>query len=248
MFYPLDDLSVSDILSGFRVEADGRYVCVLCGEGFDPGRIYPLDGAFYEARRAAEIHARTAHGDYFCALLEDSKYLPLTDNQRELLTMMRAGMSDGEIAKELNVSPSTVRNQRFTFREKAKRAKMYLAACSLVMEAPRDNREEIIPMHDSANMVDERYATTEAERAQVYKTFFLSVDPPRLKQLPAREKKKLVALARIAEEFSPGERYSEKRVNEILVPIHEDYATLRRYLIGYGFLDRVADGSAYWRK
>jgi hypothetical protein len=34
-------------------------------------------------------------------------------------------------------------------------------------------------------------------------------------------------------------------VNEILKNAYEDYATLRRYLIEYDFMDRKADGSQY---
>ena len=30
--------------------------------------------------------------------------------------------------------------------------------------------------------------------------------------------------------------------------MYEDYVHIRRYLIEYGFLDRKADGSAYWVK
>ncbi|MNW69193.1 hypothetical protein D3C74_481460 [compost metagenome] len=48
--------------------------------------------------------------------------------------------------------------------------------------------------------------------------------------------------------FDAKKKYSEKEVNEILRTVDSDYATLRRYLIEYGFIDRKDDGSLYWVK
>ena len=42
------------------------------------------------------------------------------------------------------------------------------------------------------------------------------------------EKKKVVILAKIAEQFEKGKQYSEKEVNQTLKPIFEDYITIRR--------------------
>jgi len=52
----------------------------------------------------------------------------------------------------------------------------------------------------------------------------------------------------IAARFPPGRRYPEREVNQILRDIHEDYVTLRRYLIEYGFLERTQDCGEYWVK
>ena len=54
-----------------------------------------------------------------------------------------------------------------------------------------------------------------------------------------------MVLERLALEFEAGRRYSETEVNEILGTFHEDYASLRRYLVDEGLLDR-AEGQ-YWR-
>ena len=69
----------------------------------------------------------------------------------------------------------------------------------------------------------------------------------RLKAIPTQEKKLLVVLEHIAQEFKPGERYSEKLVNVMLHPFHPDTALLRRYLVDYGFLERQGGGGDYWR-
>ena len=68
-----------------------------------------------------------------------------------------------------------------------------------------------------------------------------------LKTLPAQRKKLEAILRHIVKSFDIGRRYSEKRVNEILSQYHEDTATLRRELIGYGLMQREGGGGEYWR-
>ncbi|SDI45509.1 hypothetical protein SAMN05421868_106204 [Paenibacillus naphthalenovorans] len=46
--------------------------------------------------------------------------------------------------------------------------------------------------------------------------------------------------------FQPGKRYTEPEVNRILEQVHPDYASLRRYMVDYGFMERLDDGSSYW--
>lgn len=67
----------------------------------------------------------------------------------------------------------------------------------------------------------------------------------RLSRLPAQRAKRLVVLDRLAQDFEIGVHYREPRVNAILRPYHDDVATLRRYLVDEGFLDRAA--GTYWR-
>ncbi len=68
----------------------------------------------------------------------------------------------------------------------------------------------------------------------------------RLTQLPTKEKKWLVILRWLATRFEPGKNYTEKQVNAILTEAHSDYATLRRYLVDYGFMRRERAGNNYW--
>jgi hypothetical protein len=67
----------------------------------------------------------------------------------------------------------------------------------------------------------------------------------RLASIPAAHGKRLVILDWLAQQFEPGVRYSEARVNLILGQRHSDAAALRRYLVDDGFLDRA--GGHYWR-
>jgi len=68
-----------------------------------------------------------------------------------------------------------------------------------------------------------------------------------LKTLPSQRKKFEAILRHVVKSFDVGKRYSEKRVNEILSRFHEDTATLRRELVGYGLMKREGGGGEYWR-
>jgi len=101
-------------------------------------------------------------------------------------------------------------------------------------------------IHRGATQVDERYMVTMEETQKIIDSFFTSLDPPVLKTLSSSEKKKLVILRVITEQFERGTRYSEAEVNKILEPIYGDFATIRRHLIEYGFMERTQDCSEYW--
>jgi hypothetical protein len=61
----------------------------------------------------------------------------------------------------------------------------------------------------------------------------------RLKTVPAAEKKRLIVLKWLATLFEPAQTYSEKEVSETLRAVHEDFASLRRYLVDYGLMVRA---------
>jgi predicted transcriptional regulator len=68
-----------------------------------------------------------------------------------------------------------------------------------------------------------------------------------LKILPSQRKKLEAILRYIVKAFEPDRRYSEKQVNEILKGYHDDTATLRRELVGFGLMQREGGGGEYWR-
>lgn len=82
----------------------------------------------------------------------------------------------------------------------------------------------------------------EAWHQKVLRDFF---DGERLKAIPASRKKRDVILEHLAARFKQGTRYREVEVNEVLLRHHPDPATLRRELVGAGWLRR--DQSIYWR-
>lgn len=241
-------LTFDEIKKGYRYNSESKsFMCNYCERAFPEGQVFPSGDVFYPPEQAAARHIEDEHGGNAVQLLyTDTKYNTLTDNQKELLSLFNSGMSDGEIAKKLGVSPSTVRHQKFMFREKAKQAKLYLAMFEHIFSARLANSEAIIPIHNNATYLDDRYVITVQERGHILETSFESFDPLKLKDFSPKEKKKVVILARIAEQFKVGARYTEKEVNQILKPVYGDYPLIRRYLIMYGFMKRADDGSSYW--
>jgi hypothetical protein len=67
----------------------------------------------------------------------------------------------------------------------------------------------------------------------------------RLTEIPAKASKRRIVLERIAIEFEPGVRYDELEVNVIVGRFFNDYASIRRYLVDEGFLER--ERGVYWR-
>jgi hypothetical protein len=83
-------------------------------------------------------------------------------------------------------------------------------------------------------------ATTGDEEA-VLRAFFRDG----LIEVPTKASKRRIVLERVALEFEPGVRYDEREVNAIVGAFFNDHASLRRYLVDEGFLDR--DAGTYWR-
>lgn len=243
MVYDLDTLSLHELIDGYK-KCDNGYCCIMCNETFNDGEVYQINGRFFQAEQAVRLHVITQHGDRLSKLINsDSRYIQLTDNQRELLLMMSRGMADKEIAAAMDVTPSTIRRQRFIFREKAKSAKMYLALWEM---AQQPDAAATIPIHGGAKSVDERFDITKEEFDKIAENIFESIEPLRLKIFPVKQKKKIVALVKIAEHFEQDKKYAEKEVNAIIKAIFDDYVTIRRYLIEYGFMDRTKDCREYW--
>ena len=243
-----DKITLTELKNGYHYDStQDHYICNYCEQHFPAKQIFPVGSQFYTAEYAVNNHISTEHkGTLYQLVSSHAKYNTLTQNQRELILLFASGQSDKEIAKKLDIAESTVRRQRFTFREKAKQAKYYLAIYEQAFEHKGTLENTIIPIHSHASYVDDRYLITEQERNHILETTFCSFEPLVLKNFSAKEKKKVVILTKIAEQFESGRSYTEKEVNQILRPIYEDYTTVRRYLIMYGVMERAKDGSSYW--
>ncbi|AJY74013.1 DUF2087 domain-containing protein [Paenibacillus beijingensis] len=240
----LDTLKQGWELSG------GQYVCLVCGEAFEDGAVYPHGERLYEARKAVQLHQADRHGSMLHYLLGlDKKATGLTDLQRDLLRSFAAGETDAEIVRRAGSgSASTIRNHRFALKEKAKQAKLFLAIMELMDEGASAG-PKFVPVHRTATQVDERYAITEDEYAALLAKYMPDGPEGPLTGFPRKEKRKVALLRHISTFFEQGRTYKEKEVNEVLKRfLADDYVTLRRYLIEYGYLDRKDDGSAYWVK
>ncbi|SDM98898.1 hypothetical protein SAMN04488137_2939 [Fictibacillus solisalsi] len=239
---PLEDLK-----KGYLEEKE-QFVCLLCGNQVEKGIIYPQDNTLYEAEKFMNLHIQREHGSVFDYLIGLNKKLTgLTDHQNRLLRLFYEGKNDNEIKQVMEVgSTSTIRNHRFVLKEKERQAKMLLTLMELLKEKD-EHAPSLIPPHQTATMVDDRYNVTKEEQEKMLKKYFIEGSKS-LKTFPAKEKQKLVVLREISTLFHPKETYAEKDVNEVLKSVYYDFVTLRRYMIEYGFLDRKPDGSAYWLK
>ncbi|MFT4414925.1 DUF2087 domain-containing protein [Fredinandcohnia humi] len=84
-----------------------------------------------------------------------------------------------------------------------------------------------------------------AEKNEIISTYLKN--DSRIQQFPGKEKRKLILLEYIVQEYFEMEKYySEKDVNEILKCIYVDHVLLRRHLIEYGFMKRSRDCKEYW--
>ncbi len=242
--------SMEEIKQGYMFDQEREvYGCLVCGKRYEKGIIYKEEDVFYEAEKYVRRHIVSEHTSMVEFLLGlDKKYTGLTDLQRTLLNYFQMGLSDQEIVKELDGgSSSTIRNHRFTLREKMKQAKVFLSIMELV-EEKSSHKSKYIHIHESPSLLDDRHAITEQENEEILKTYFNQGLEGPLKGFPKKEKHKIVILRYLTRLFDVQKHYSEKEVNEILKERLDDYVTLRRYLIEYGFLDREPDGSRYWAK
>lgn len=127
-------------------------------------------------------------------------------------------------------------NQRF-YRLNRKRVEVFKRYAAAIDSPPTAPKAEAVD-----NSWIEALGWDEEDKKVLY-TYTVN---GRLQQIPKKRKRVLVILRWLATHFRPGERYSEQQVNEILTAVNEDYASLRRYLVEYGFMHRERGGGDYW--
>jgi hypothetical protein len=232
----------------YRDEGSQRYVCLFCDTSFEEGVIYPFDGSLLVAQRAAGRHVVEAHGEVFELLLRLGKqYTGVSEIQQTVLQRVYEGCSDREIAAELGgKSVSTVRNHRFLLRKRQKEAKIFLALMNLLERKGRSSTG-FVEFHADIPVKDDRVVVTTEEAQEILSKHFSQGESPALMSFPRKQKAKLVVLNRVVVLFERDRSYSEQEVNQILSAVYNDYVTIRRYLIDYGFLTRKRDGSEYRR-
>ncbi|WP_238918061.1 DUF2087 domain-containing protein [Clostridium sp. YIM B02555] len=242
---------IDEVKKGY-IETENDYRCIICEEAYEKGRIFEVNSKLYDARKAAELHIKEKHGSMLEYLLRmNSNFTGVSEVQRELITLIAQGLTDKEIAVELGVAQSTIRNHRFKLREKEKQAKLFLAMMDLLSKNTNKKINKldkgiICDPHKTATTIDDRFNITDEEKLNVINTYM--DENKALKSYPAKEKKKIIVLEEISKNFTKGKTYSEKEINRILERVYEDYATIRRALIEYGFIERAKDCSNYWLK
>lgn len=245
------DATIEEVKKGY-VELEESYKCIICEDEFTKGRIYEIDSMLYDSRKATELHILEKHGSTLEYLLRlNPAFIGISQVQRELLVLIASGLTDKEIAIKLGVAQSTIRNHRYKLREKEKQARLFLAMMELISSSTKKkvnilDKDNLCDAHKTATTIDDRYNITEKERESTIKNYM--DENGAIKTFPAKEKKKIIVLSEIVKQFSKGKKYSEKEVNRILERIYNDYATIRRALIEYGFVERSNDCSSYWVK
>lgn len=245
--------SIEDMKKGYIYnEKEEKFTCIICGKTYEKGVIYKEEDNYFEAEKWMKIHIEKDHGSVFNYIINmNKKYTGLTDIQRDFLNYYKNNLSDKEIAGKMGGTKSTIRNHRFKLREREKQAKIFLTLMSIANESVEKNTtsqstDSLVTVHKSAAMVDDRFVVTEKERETIIKNYF--DNSGHLKEFPSKEKRKIIVLNHIINNFQLDRKYTEPEVNRILERIFEDYVSLRRALIEYGFMDRKTDCSLYWVK
>jgi len=244
----IEDLRNGFILTERFIDKAQIYTCLFCHAAYDADDIYTFKKLLVNGRKAIKMHIDEQHGTTFSNLLSlDKSQTGLTDTQKEFLSNYYNGMnygediSDKEIAEKMNISTSTVRFQRHSFREKAKQAKVMLAMAELLEEM--EEKRKVWDKQAKAKPVD--------ENEKVLENLFDSLEPLILKTFYFKKKKdekRAMILKKITEQFETGKRYTTKELNEVLKQIYHDHATIRRHLAEDGFMERSDDGREYWVK
>jgi len=227
---------------------DTAFTCLFCDHRTKKGHVYRKGDDLLEAELAMRRHITAAHGSTFDALLGlGKKGTGLSDTQRALLGHFHSGMSDKEIQPLVGgVSLSTIRNHRFTLREKARQAKVFLALMALLEKGTQDPGSRFIEIPGSKSADDERFAITQKEFAKIIKGQFPDGPDGLMIRFPKKEKRKIAVMIQVLKRFDAAKRYTQQEVIEVLATASEDYTTLCRFLVDYGFLGRTRDGSEYW--
>ena len=178
-------------------------------------------------------------------LLEFFKALADANRLKIIGLLAQNDLTVEEMAAILDVRPSTVSHHLST-----------LARAGLV-SARAERYYNIYSLNvDHLNSMSKRLLSEETLKAQVEDVDLNAYDRQvvenftgrdgRLKALPSQYKKLMAVLRYVVQAFEPGQRYSEKQVNEILARYHEDTAQLRRDLVDSGLMRREGGGGAYW--
>ncbi len=160
-----------------------------------------------------------------------------------ILNLLQTKARHGEeLAAILNLKPATISHHLLKLSKAGlldQRKDQYYQTYSLKSAVLEQRLSDLIRLPQVELQLD---TAVDAYRDKVLKTFFRQGS---LVSIPAQRKKRQIILEQLTQEFEPQRRYSEREVNLILVEFHEDVATLRREMVGYGLLTR--ERGVYWR-
>lgn len=218
-------LNGADFAGADLTEAD------LVGVGQDEQTRWP-DG--FDPRRAAE-QSRPPAPPTLEQVVVFLKALADPTRLRLLGVLSEEELTGEELAATLGLSEATISHHVGKLREQG-----------LVTTRPEGTRryyrldrerldESLRALPDQAVRIARGRVDGDTFDQKVLKNYF---ENGRLKTIPFRLKKLHVVLRRLARDFEHGVEYPEKRVNEMLGRYHPDFATLRRNLVDYRYMER----------
>ncbi|MFB9770476.1 DUF2087 domain-containing protein [Lactiplantibacillus modestisalitolerans] len=206
-------------------------------------------------------HLQVVHGGNLSQLIHlDDRANTLTTKQQNLLMAFATGMKDQALAQQFQVAAATIRHQKFTFREKAKRAKLFLAIYQSVTQqattrpapttaapAPTTTQKTQISAQPSAPAeisVNQPAASTpptdETQAAQILQNYLdFSAEPVRLTKWPTEARVLTVLLHRLVVELPANQVLTAQTLRQRLSQLYFDPMTLQRALLTSGLLVRV---------
>lgn len=232
----------SEIIEAGYFEKGGELVCLFCGASYLKEEIFAEDSRFFTSRYQMQQHISKVHGGVLKAVLNlPQEATGISATQKNILSLFAVDLTDEEIAQQLTVSTSTIRNHRFKLKEKKRQAQYFLAVMAQLERSNKKMQAEEISI---ANY-DDRFNISEKERQKVLQNFL--DEKGWAETIPSKEKSKIILLQKLIGEFNEEKTYTEAQVNQIIQQMFADFVSVRRYLIQYGFLGRTKDGQKYWR-
>lgn len=230
-------ITIIDMENGYT-HHENSFQCLYCNQSYEESFVYPHNGNFAKAEYMIQKHLSSQHGGAIEALLQlDKNESGLTEVQKTFLSLINLGLSDEQIAQEMSISKSAVRNHRFKLKEKKRQAAALIALLNLL-----DNESKTSP--DTPAIESPRLSLKNSKDEKVLETFL--DEQGHATKIPTKEKKRLILFRKLMERFLTEKQYSENEVNQIISTMFDDHVTVRRYLIEYGMLGRTIDGTKYW--
>jgi hypothetical protein len=179
----------------------------------------------------------------FAQLLQFFKVVGNESRLKILGLLANEERSVGELAELLELREPTISHHLAAMKQLGLvdvRAEGTVRIYSLNTKFLEAMNRDLFSRENLATLVDD--TSENVWEQKVLQTF---LEGERIKDLPSRHKKRLVVLKWLANQFEVGARYSEPEISERLEHYNPDYASLRRYLVDYGLMER--EKGVYWR-
>lgn len=179
----------------------------------------------------------------FHQLLQFFKVLGNESRLKILGLLANQEWSVSQLAEFLDLKEPTVSHHLAVMREMGivmVRAEGNTRIYALDVQFLESMNKDIFSQSNLAQLVEN--ASEDDWEAKVRQSF---IKDGRLTNIPARRKKQAVIMRWVVEQFEDSVEYPEATMNERLKQLHPDHASLRRYLIEHGLMQR--DQGIYWR-